>query len=138
MSEDLITEVTTEEVKTKRVNESAKLTAKQLAVKLEQLKKQQARELEKIEKQVKKAEEVEQNSIKRKLRNKKIYNVGGLAPFALGVDNFDKVCDSQDFKNFVVGVLLEYKRILDNQTASRSFVNDYIKDGQQYFSDLAK
>ena len=112
------------------------MTAKQLETKLEQLKIKQAKVLAKMRTQVDKAKEIEKNAIKRKERNKKIYNIGGLAPLALGVNNFDKVCDSTEFKNFVVGVLLEYKNILENQTASRSFVNDYVKDGAQYFSDL--
>jgi hypothetical protein len=86
-----------------------KLTAIQLKNNIERIKKQQEKELQKLEKQYQRELEKQQKQQLRKVRNKKIYDWGGLVTTVFGNDEFDKIADNQEIKNVFIGILLKMK-----------------------------
>lgn len=86
-----------------------KLTAAQLRNNIERMKKQQEKELQKLEKQYQRELEKQQKQQLRKVRNKKIYDWGGLVTTVFGNDAFDKIADNQNIKNVFIGSLLKMK-----------------------------
>lgn len=87
--------------------EQKKLTVKQLEHKLKQLELQQLKAKDKLTKQIEREKQKEFNSQARKQRNKKIYDWGGLIPLVFGTDEFDKLADSTELKNCLIGLLLK-------------------------------
>ncbi|RTL10111.1 MAG: hypothetical protein EKK54_12140 [Neisseriaceae bacterium] len=86
--------------------ENKKPTIKQLELQLKRLEQQQAKEKEKLTKQLEREREKEQKNQARKLRNKKIYDWGGLVPLAFGPEEFDKIADNPELKQCMIGLLL--------------------------------
>lgn len=87
--------------------EQKKLTVKQLEHKLKQLELQQTKAKDKLTKQIEREKQKEFNSQARKQRNKKIYDWGGLIPLVFGATEFDKLADSTELKNCLIGLLLK-------------------------------
>lgn len=87
--------------------ETKKLTVKQLELQLKRLEQQQLKAKEKLAKQIEREKDKEQKNQARKLRNKKIYDWGGLIPLVFGADEFDKIADSTELKNCLIGLLLK-------------------------------
>lgn len=92
--------------------ETKKLTVKQLEQQLKRLEQQQLKAKEKLAKQIEREKEKEQKSQARKLRNKKIYDWGGLVPLVFGTDEFDKISDNNELKNALIGLLIKAKQEL--------------------------
>ncbi|HRG61658.1 MAG TPA: hypothetical protein PLP75_01425 [Burkholderiales bacterium] len=92
--------------------ETKKLTVKQLELQLKRLEQQQLKAKEKLAKQIEREKEKEQKSQARKLRNKKIYDWGGLVPLVFGADEFDKIADNNELKNALIGLLIKAKQEL--------------------------
>lgn len=84
-----------------------KLTATQLKNNIERMRKQQEKELQKLEKQYQKELDKQQKQQLRKVRNKKIYDWGGLVTTVFGNDEFDKIADNQDIKHVFIGALVK-------------------------------
>ena len=87
--------------------EQKKLTVKQLEHKLKQLELQQTKAKDKLTKQIEREKQKEFNSQARKQRNKKIYDWGGLIPLVFGPTEFDKLADSTELKNCLIGLLIK-------------------------------
>ena len=87
--------------------ETKKLTVKQLELQLKRLEQQQIKAKDKLAKQIEREKEKEQRSQARKLRNKKIYDWGGLIPLVFGAEEFDKVADTTELKQCLIGLLLK-------------------------------
>lgn len=92
--------------------ESKKLTVKQLELQLKRLEQQQLKAKEKLAKQIEREKEKEQKNQARKLRNKKIYDWGGLIPLIFGAEEFDKISDDVNLKNALIGLLIKAKQEL--------------------------
>ncbi len=92
--------------------ETKKLTVKQLELQFKRLEQQQLKAKEKLQRQIEKEREKEQKSQARKLRNKKIYDWGGLVPMVFGVDEFDQIADNNEIKKVMIGLLLKAKEEL--------------------------
>jgi hypothetical protein len=92
--------------------ETKKLTVKQLELQLKRLEHQQLKAKEKLAKQIEREKEKEQKNQARKLRNKKIYDWGGLMPLVFGVEEFDKISDDVNLKNALIGLLIKAKQEL--------------------------
>ncbi len=92
--------------------ESKKLTVKQLELQLKRLEQQQLKAKEKLAKQIEREKEKEQKNQARKLRNKKIYDWGGLIPLVFGAEEFDKISDDVNLKNALIGLLIKAKQEL--------------------------
>lgn len=87
--------------------ETKKLSVKQLELQLKRLEQQQLKAKEKLAKQIEREKEKEQKNQFRKLRNKKIYDWGGLIPLVFGAVEFDKIADNTELKNCLIGLLLK-------------------------------
>lgn len=87
--------------------ETKKRTVKQLELQLKRLEQQQLKAKEKLAKQIEREKEKEQKSQARKLRNKKIYDWGGLIPLVFGAEEFDKISDTTELKQCLIGLLLK-------------------------------
>jgi hypothetical protein len=92
--------------------ETKKLTVKQLELQLKRLEQQQAKAKDKLAKQIEREKDKELKSQSRKLRNKKIYDWGGLLPLVFGTEDFDKIADNSDLKNTLIGLLIKAKQEL--------------------------
>ncbi|WP_297924094.1 hypothetical protein [uncultured Agitococcus sp.] len=92
--------------------ETKKLTVKQLELQLKRLEHQQLKAKEKLAKQIEREKEKEQKNQARKLRNKKIYDWGGLIPLIFGAEEFDKISDDVNLKNALIGLLIKAKQEL--------------------------
>jgi hypothetical protein len=92
--------------------ENKKMTVKQLELQLKRLEQQQLKAKEKLAKQIEREKDKEQKSQARKLRNKKIYDWGGLVPLVFGTDEFDKIADNTELKNVLIGLLIKAKQEL--------------------------
>lgn len=92
--------------------EAKKLTVKQLELQLKRLEQQQLKAKEKLAKQIEREKEKEQKIQARKLRNKKIYDWGGLMPLVFGAEEFDKIFDDVNLKNAIIGLLIKAKQEL--------------------------
>ncbi len=92
--------------------EAKKLTVKQLELQLKRLEQQQLKAKEKLAKQIEREKEKEQKIQARKLRNKKIYDWGGLIPLVFGAEEFDKISDDVNLKNALIGLLIKAKQEL--------------------------
>ena len=86
--------------------ETKKLTIKQLELQLKRLEQQQAKAKEKLAKQIEREKDKELKNQARKLRNKKIYDWGGLVPLVFGPEEFDKIADTPELKQCLIGLLL--------------------------------
>jgi hypothetical protein len=87
--------------------ETKKLTVKQLELQLKRLEQQQLKAKEKLAKQIERERDKEQKNQARKLRNKKIYDWGGLIPLVFGAEEFDKIADTPELKQCLIGLLLK-------------------------------
>lgn len=92
--------------------ETKKLSVKQLELQLKRLEQQQLKAKEKLAKQIEREKEKEQKNQARKLRNKRIYDWGGLMPLVFGVEDFDKISDDLNLKNALIGLLIKAKQEL--------------------------
>ena len=89
-----------------------KLTIKQLELQFKRLEQQQLKAKEKLAKQIERERDKELKTQARKLRNKKIYDWGGLVPLVFSADEFDKIADNSDLKKVLIGILIKTKQKL--------------------------
>lgn len=108
-----------------------KLTAAQIKNNMERVKKQLEKELQKLDKQYQREVEKQEKQRLRKVRNKKIYDWGGLVTTIFGNDEFDKIADNQDIKNVFIGVLLKMKTEIDKNGFG-------LQDGKMTWCELYK
>lgn len=113
-----------------------KLTVKQLELQLKRLEQQQEKAKEKLAKQIEREKEKEQKSQARKLRNKKIYDWGGLIPMVWGVEEFDRRADDADLKKVLIGLLLTVQKEL--ATTGYGLTAENKQKWLEYFKNQAK
>lgn len=92
-----------------------KLTIKQLEAQLKRDEKESQKAREKLLKQIEREKTKARNTQARKLRNKKIYDWGGLFPLVFGTEEFDRFADDYDMKCTLIGILLHAKHKLQTE-----------------------
>ena len=90
-----------------------KKTVKQLELDLKRLEQQQQKARDRLAQQIANAKEKELRNQARKARNKKIYDWGSLVPMVLGIEEFDKLANDQNFKHVFIGAIAIIKKELE-------------------------
>lgn len=116
--------------------ETKKLTVKHLELQLKRLEQQQAKAKDKLAKQIEREKDKELKSQSRKLRNKKIYDWGGLLPLVFGTEDFDKIADNSDLKNTLIGLLIKAKQELT--TSGFGLTNDNKPKWLEHYKNQGK
>lgn len=113
-----------------------KLTVKQLELQLKRLEQQQAKAKDKLAKQIEREKDKTLKSQARKLRNKKIYDWGGLFPMVWGVEEFDRLVDDADLKKVLIGLLVTVKNEL--ATSGYGLTAENKQKWLEYFKNQGK
>lgn len=121
-----------------------KLTIKQLEAQLKRDEKESQKAREKLLKQIEREKTKARNTQARKLRNKKIYDWGGLFPLVFGTEEFDRFADDYDMKCTLIGILLHAKHRLQTEgfgvtTENKPTTSEICKNkGKQFLAERNK
>ena len=124
--------------------QAKRLSLAQMQLKLLRLERQHELAKQKLERQINNERDKQIKAQARKVRNKLIYDWGGLFPTMLGTELFDQIATEPRFKNVLRGILVKLKYEIEHDgfgstsEGKLKWLEYYLNQGQLSFKTEAK